>query len=293
MRLSPPQRGAPAVTPLESVSKRLLRRQPTFQQPWPPQVIVVVVSSAAPNRPRTALDLPCRPKETQLQIDNVLCSGQPRSHMAGLHENLWAVIRGIEAKGGPPMGVQAQLTGRILVVCTGNVCRSPFIERVLRLKLAGLDIVVESAGTGALVGEPIDPCAAAQIRAHGADPGGYAARQITAGLIEEADLVLTATRRHRGEVAVISPRALRYAFAWNDFAELVRAMRAEELDGLSQEGGLRQVVAAVAARRGSVPPRSAQEVDIVDPYRQGRAVFEQMGEQVMAALPDVVRALRR
>jgi len=186
------------------------------------------------------------------------------------------------------------VTGRILMVCTGNVCRSPFIERMLRLELAGMDIVVESAGTGALVGEPIDTCAAAQIRALGADPGGYAARQITPGLIDQADLVLTATRRHRGEVAVMSPRALRYAFAWGDFAELVHTMSPEELGGARSQGGaLRQVVAAVAARRGSLPPRSAQEVDIVDPYRQGRAVFEQMGQQVMASLPDVVRALRR
>jgi len=185
------------------------------------------------------------------------------------------------------------VTGRILVVCTGNVCRSPFVERVLRLELAGLDIVVESAGTGALVGQPMDAHAAHQVRAHGADPSDHVARQITARLIEGADLVLTATRRHRGEVAVMSPRALRYAFAWNDFAELVRTMSAEELDRRRQGGSLRQVVAAVAAQRGSVPPRSAPEVDIVDPYRQGREVFQQMGHEVMASLPGVVRALRR
>ncbi len=191
------------------------------------------------------------------------------------------------------MVVEHQLVGRILVVCTGNVCRSPFIELLLGMELTGLGIVVESAGTGALVGEPIDPSAADQVRAHGVDPSTHVARQITAGLIEEADLVLTATRRHRGEVAVMSPRALRYAFAWNDFAELVRTMSAEELDGRRQGGGLRQVVAAVAARRGGVPPRSAPEVDIVDPYRQGRAVFQQMGHEVIASLPDVLRALRR
>jgi protein-tyrosine phosphatase len=191
------------------------------------------------------------------------------------------------------MVVEQQLGGRILVVCTGNVCRSPFIERLLGRELAGLGIAVESAGTGALVGEPIDPSAADQVRAHGADPGNHVARQLTAGLIAEADLVLTATRRHRGEVAVMSPRALRYAFAWNDFAELVHAMSAEQLDQRGRGRNLRQVVAAVAARRGSVPPRSAPEVDIVDPYRQGPAAFDQMGREVMVSLPDVVRALRR
>jgi len=180
------------------------------------------------------------------------------------------------------------------LVCTGNICRSPFIECVLRLEVAGLDVVVESAGTSALVGESIDPYAQQELRAHGADPSDHAARQLTAGLIEEADLVLTAARRHRSEVAVMSPRALRYAFAWGDFAELVRRMSLQELGGAGSQGWpLGQVVAAVAARRGSLPPRSAPEVDIVDPYRHGRAVFERMGQQVMSSLPDVVRALRR
>ncbi len=191
------------------------------------------------------------------------------------------------------MGVQAELGGRILVVCTGNICRSPFIERVLRPELAGLDILVESAGTGALVGEPIHPHAAEQIRANGADSDNHVARQITSTLIEEADLVLTATRRHRGDVAVMSPRALRRIFVWQDFADLVSSMSARKSSTRSQQGALRQVVSEVAGMRGSVPPRSAPEVDIVDPYRQGRDVFEQMGQQVMASLPYVVRALRR
>src|SRR5690606_41368685 len=44
----------------------------------------------------------------------------------------------------------------LLIVCTGNVCRSPAIERLFRSAFAeGSGITVHSAGTGALVGEPI------------------------------------------------------------------------------------------------------------------------------------------
>ena len=46
--------------------------------------------------------------------------------------------------------------GSILVVCTGNVCRSPYIERRLRHELAGTGIEVTSAGTRALVGHDMD-----------------------------------------------------------------------------------------------------------------------------------------
>ncbi|WP_170144128.1 hypothetical protein [Calidifontibacter indicus] len=46
---------------------------------------------------------------------------------------------------------------RILVVCTGNICRSPYIERVLATQLAGRGYTVESAGTRALVDYPMEP----------------------------------------------------------------------------------------------------------------------------------------
>ncbi len=184
-------------------------------------------------------------------------------------------------------------TGLILVVCTGNVCRSPFIERLLRLHLAGSPVEVASAGTGAPAGEPMDPLAADLLTALGADPRGHGARQLTRAVVAGADLVLTATRRHRGQVVAMSPVALPCTFAFRDFALLVHGLGPGGPVGL-QEGadGLRELVRVAAARRGLVPPRPAGEVDIVDPYRRGRPVFEQMADEVMGALPDVARALR-
>ena len=63
---------------------------------------------------------------------------------------------------------------RILIVCTGNICRSPFIERLLQCHLderrpgSERGIRVRSAGTGALTGSAMDERAAAQLVAYGA-----------------------------------------------------------------------------------------------------------------------------
>lgn len=71
----------------------------------------------------------------------------------------------------------------ILFVCLGNICRSPLAEAALRAEAqtAGLDIAVDSAGTGDWhVGSPPDRRAQATARRHGIDISGYRARQVEA-----------------------------------------------------------------------------------------------------------------
>ncbi len=71
----------------------------------------------------------------------------------------------------------------VLFVCLGNICRSPLAEAAFRLEVAraGLDVEVDSAGTaGWHAGEPPDFRARAVASRHGADIGGYRARQVTA-----------------------------------------------------------------------------------------------------------------
>jgi protein-tyrosine phosphatase len=182
-------------------------------------------------------------------------------------------------------------TGRVLVVCTANVCRSPFIERLLRLALPE-SIPVISAGTRALVGAPVDERVARRLRQLGADPGGFAARQLTGELVSGAHLVLTATRAHRAAVATLHPRALDYAFTLGDFSDLAAGV---DVDGRhpapSEMQWVGYVTRLAAARRGMVPPRSAAEVDIPDPYRRKDEIFDAMAQQVLGALPSVVRLL--
>lgn len=76
----------------------------------------------------------------------------------------------------------------VLMVCTGNICRSPLAEALL-LKQAP-HLAVASAGIGALVGRPADAHALVVGEAHGLDLSSHVARQINAEIIAEHDLVL-------------------------------------------------------------------------------------------------------
>lgn len=198
---------------------------------------------------------------------------------------------------------------RILTVCTGNVCRSPFLERALQTELDrswGVGAVeVRSAGTGALAGDPMEPNARARLAQSGYDADGFVARQLTADMVAGADLVLTATRAHRGKVAQLHPRALRYVFAFREFADLVAGIAPERMGGgpggpgvggASAEGAqehIARVVALAAGERGLRTPMADEEADVVDPYRRAPEVFDEMTRQIMASLPAVVQALGR
>jgi len=76
----------------------------------------------------------------------------------------------------------------ILVVCIGNICRSPMAEGLLSRALPGLR--VESAGIGALIGHKADPTAIALMKEIGIDIHTHVARQINQSLCLQADLVL-------------------------------------------------------------------------------------------------------
>ena len=179
--------------------------------------------------------------------------------------------------------------GLILVVCTGNVCRSPYIERLLAAQLGEYGVEVASAGTRALVGEPMDEGSQRLLERVGLSPDGFVARQLTPEIAQSADLVLAATREHRTRVVRTAPRALRYTHAVADFADLVA-----DAELTPSAGSLvAQLAAAGAARRGEVAVREAADTDIVDPFRRGAEVFEQMAAEVAQVLPPIVDAARR
>ncbi|HWC21308.1 MAG TPA: low molecular weight phosphatase family protein [Flexivirga sp.] len=179
--------------------------------------------------------------------------------------------------------------GLILVVCTGNVCRSPYIERLLAAQLAPYGVQVASAGTHALMGEPMDPEVARLLADAGLSGEGFVARQLTPDLARSADLVLTATRDHRRHVVRMAPKALRHTHAIDDFSDLVAGA---DLQPTGDGSFVAQLAAGAAARRDEVAVRDADGAGIVDPYRRSPEVFGRMAAQVGHLLPPIVRAAR-
>jgi protein-tyrosine-phosphatase len=92
---------------------------------------------------------------------------------------------------------------RVVLVCTGNICRSPLAEALLRaaLKERGVEGVdVSSAGTGAWDGAPASEGAYLVGLERGLDLSGHRARLLTREVVEQADLILTMARHHRARV---------------------------------------------------------------------------------------------
>ena len=91
----------------------------------------------------------------------------------------------------------------ILVVCTGNICRSPIGERILRSLLPNKKI--DSAGTGALVEYPADESAIKVAESHGLSLLGHKARQFTSSLGRQYDLILVMEKSHIEQIGRIAP----------------------------------------------------------------------------------------
>lgn len=96
---------------------------------------------------------------------------------------------------------------KVLVVCMGNICRSPLAERLLAAA-SDARFEVSSAGLGALVGHPADPVAAEVAAARGVSLAGHVARQFTAALGRQHDLILVMEPGFRTAVAAQAPELL-------------------------------------------------------------------------------------
>jgi protein-tyrosine phosphatase len=168
----------------------------------------------------------------------------------------------------------------ILMVCTGNICRSPMAELILADALRGaVDedgravFRVHSAGTYGLHGYPIDPHAGRLMTDRGIDPSGFRAREITASMVAEADLVLTATREHRAHVVTLHPRSAQRTFTIREFARLCSGVDPAKLPSRDAVTRARAVVAAASAQRGMFTVERHED-DVADPYGARLTAFE-------------------
>lgn len=183
----------------------------------------------------------------------------------------------------------------ILLVCTGNICRSALAERLGRAYLdealgsrAGA-VRLLSAGTRAVVGSAMHPDSALVLRALGGDPDGFVARQLTDTLVAGADLTLTMTRAHRREVLALAPRALPRTFTLREAADLVGSTDGDAVGSADVGESLQRLVRGLAAARAY---RSAGGGDdVTDPIDQPVTVHEEVGEAIAEALLPVLRRI--
>ena len=169
---------------------------------------------------------------------------------------------------------------KILVVCVGNICRSPLAERLLSARL-GDDAVVTSAGLRATGGQPMEPHAAAELTRLGGDPAGFASQVATPHVIESADLVLTMTKDLRTDVLQRAPRMMRRTFTLGEFAAICEAV--------PDLASAPDLVAAAARSRSY----GAGAVDVPDPIGQSDAVHAEVAGLISSLLGAPARVLRR
>jgi protein-tyrosine phosphatase len=144
---------------------------------------------------------------------------------------------------------------RILVVCIGNICRSPMAAALLerRLSARAPAPTVTSAGIAALVGRPADPIAVELLQERGLDLSGHRARQLTEELVMGVDLVIAMSQGQVRSVEAMAPRArgrVHRLGRWGDF-------------------------------------------DVPDPYRKSRAAFEDALACIDRGIDDLERAFWR
>ena len=168
---------------------------------------------------------------------------------------------------------------RVLFVCTANICRSPAMELIARDLAGDADVVISSAGTHARDGHRINVDITPTLPPGLLDgAGAFRSRLLTAALLDEADLVLTAESVHRQHILDDHPHLHRKVFTLGQFAATIA-----EIPDL----GGRDLVAAAGQRRTPSSPAH----DVADPYRRGRAAASQATGTITAMLSAVVPRL--
>jgi protein-tyrosine phosphatase len=185
---------------------------------------------------------------------------------------------------------------RLLFVCTGNICRSPFAEiltrHLLRGRLGGrasAAFEVSSAGVAAVEGAGMHPDTRAELapwHLDGSLSAGFVARQLEPSMIERSHLVLGATARHRSAVVELCPAALPMTFGLREFARLAAAVDAAELPA-HPVARAHALVEHARLRRGLVPP-DPQGEDVPDPIGRPQDAHHVAAVLTHAALTTVL-----
>ena len=190
-----------------------------------------------------------------------------------------------------PAGTRHGAPFRILVVCTGNVCRSAYaaalLETLLSADLPPGTVEVESAGTDVAPTVLMPAAIRDGILALGIDPAAHRITPLDLDAIESADLVLTMTARQRAAVAQLAPFGSAKVQLLTQFARL--SQLGPDLDRpTSAADGMRSVVTDAIAARGL---HAGVDLDIADPWGRDDAFFARCISQISAVAEVIATRL--
>lgn len=170
---------------------------------------------------------------------------------------------------------------RVLMVCTGNICRSPAMHYLAAREWHGA-AEVTSAGTSAEVGMDATDEMRRSAQRYGLVIPRHRPTQLTAALVARADLVLVATEAHARWIARESGGLPDHVFGLKQAAEL--ATRADAPEGATGADRLRTAAGALhlAGQRVAAPLRSLD-----DPWARDQSTYD----RVMGEIADALSAL--
>ena len=194
-------------------------------------------------------------------------------------------------------------SARILVVCTGNICRSAYVEYALQAQLNALlgdrgRAVVTSAGTEpnqalTVPGPLLDLAPSRRVRAALTQ---HRPQQLTGRSLADQDLVLTATDDHLDEVLREDPAAVRRTFTILGMGTLLRDHGEELAAAVPPGAGVTALVTALAELRSRLIAHGERpDADLPDPFRgpaEGYAAMAQTAQPIVELLAwEIARAL--
>jgi protein-tyrosine-phosphatase len=152
--------------------------------------------------------------------------------------------------------------GHILIVCTGNICRSPMGAALLQHALAAQpeplrSLRVVSAGVASRTGEPASANAVTALKKVGIDLSGHSSRPVTQELLDHSLLVLCMTESHRDMIEVTADPVPAHVHLFREFT--------------GAKGNL----------------------DIPDPYGLHLHAYEASRDEIVAAIPSIIEHLQK
>lgn len=182
---------------------------------------------------------------------------------------------------------------RILLVCTGNICRSPLAERFLQRgldEIAPEQFAVFSAGTNGVVDDMVTPEIARIAARNGVTLEGFRACRLDAAHVRDADLILTMERSQRAAVVQLLPSALRHTFTLREFARILPLVPSEDASSPIERW---HSLAALAQRYRRPAPGDGEDDDVVDPIGRSEEVHQTMVEEMVPAILTLLEWERR